>query len=284
MELEALGYIVHIDPHHGGQVRKLTYLGQPILRTSAGSLDPLETSCFPLIPYSNRIKNAKFLFANRPYQLKRNWQCDEHSIHGEGWLASWSVMELSADRCMISYTGGKNWPWSYRVELSIQISKSGVKFEIEVLNSGHEAFPVGAGFHPYFPRFEDTELKFTATEFLKSDDWSTRGFSTLRDDIKFRHSRRFQNVSIDACFSGWDRRALILQPTLGVAIELETSSETNWCTLYIPESDRFFCFEPVSHATGAFNRSDAMADGLHLLRPDKKFKFDMTLRARTSMT
>lgn len=280
MELNANGYLVRIDPEHGGQVRELSFQGKPVFRTAKHSADPLQSSCFSLAPYSNRIKDAQFQFAGEQHRLEINWDGDEHSIHGEGWQTAWSVLEKSTRSCIMSFVGGSNWPWPYYVEQSIRIDHDGVEFRLSLYNDGRESFPVGAGFHPYFPKFDDTKLQFNTLALLESGVWNCKSLVQPPHDLDFQNGHRVSSVDIDACYAGWDRNASVKQPSLGLEIEIATTSSTEWCTLYIPRNEDFFCFEPVSHATGAFNRSSIPADGLHLLRPGEQFTFDMKVSAR----
>lgn len=282
--LEAHGYRVRLDPKHGGQVQELSYLDKPVFRTTQPSADPMQSSCFPLAPYANRIRDARFCYRGDHYKLTQNWEGDVHAIHGEGWLSEWSVRMKSSAACQMSYVGGENWPWAYTANQSVRIGDGGVCFELELSSDSQECFPIGAGFHPYFPRFVDTELQFHADGVLESRDLRTEVFQTLNADLSFERSRDLRALNVDCCFSGWRNTARILQPQMGLEIKISSSGPSEWCNVYIPAGEDFFCFEPVSHATGAFNRASVDANGLCLLRPGGSFRFDMMISAEARQT
>src|SRR5258708_3581235 len=77
-----------ILPQLGGSIASWCLHGQPLLRTaSAASLaaaDPLGMASFPLVPYSNRIANASFMWEGSAVTLRRNFLPEVHAIHGVG--------------------------------------------------------------------------------------------------------------------------------------------------------------------------------------------------------
>lgn len=251
-----------------------------MFRTMTANADPFQSACFPLAPYANRIRDAKFSFQGKHYCLKRNWDGDAHAIHGEGWRSEWFLREASASACQMSFVGGDNWPWPYSATQSVRISTDGVLFELGVSNDSDEPFPIGGGFHPYFPKYADTQLQFKTNGVLASTDLTRNHFETLPTDLLFEKPRSLETLDIDCCFAGWRSPALINQPGLGLEISVSTSAPSEWCTVYIPANEDFFCFEPISHATGAFNQACDAKNGLYQLRPGETFQFDMKISAR----
>ncbi len=70
----------------------------PLLRaTREGADGVLDMACFPLVPYVNRIRGGRFSFRGREVVLKPNMAGDISPLHGQGWLAAWSV-ESSSER------------------------------------------------------------------------------------------------------------------------------------------------------------------------------------------
>jgi len=52
--------------------------GFDVLRPLAGEVDPQATACFPLLPYSNRIRNRRLRFADKIVAAARI--TDEHAV------------------------------------------------------------------------------------------------------------------------------------------------------------------------------------------------------------
>jgi len=50
-------------------------------------------AAFPLVPYSNRIREGRFAFRGRTVALPLNRPPERHAIHGHGWQARWQVIE-----------------------------------------------------------------------------------------------------------------------------------------------------------------------------------------------
>jgi aldose 1-epimerase len=92
LHLESGDWRLALQPELGGTIAALTYQSRDILRpTLAGATNPLETACFPLVPYANRIADGRFLFAGETYALPRNMEGQDHPLHGVGWIRGWDV-------------------------------------------------------------------------------------------------------------------------------------------------------------------------------------------------
>ena len=74
--------------------------------------------CYPLVPFSNRIENARFCAAGRLVQLSAPALGAPHAIHGYGWTAAWAVEaqdESEAELCYRHPAG--EWPWAFSAHL-----------------------------------------------------------------------------------------------------------------------------------------------------------------------
>src|SRR3546814_10468318 len=82
---------------HGG-------IEQPLLRGAEGLPDhALESACFPLVPFSNRIRGGSFTFRDRRILLRPNMTGDPSPLHGQGWLVPWQVEEASSTDAILVY-------------------------------------------------------------------------------------------------------------------------------------------------------------------------------------
>jgi len=80
-----------------------------------GAGDPFEAAAFPLVPYSNRIREGRFPFHGRPVRLPPNRPPNRHSIHGHGWQAAWRPILVRAGEAVLEYRHAPDaWPWAYR--------------------------------------------------------------------------------------------------------------------------------------------------------------------------
>ena len=60
VRLASHGYAVALDPARGGRIVSATYGGLDVLRPepASGAASALDSACFPLVPFSNRIRNG----------------------------------------------------------------------------------------------------------------------------------------------------------------------------------------------------------------------------------
>jgi aldose 1-epimerase len=102
LELSTGASVVRIAPALGGAIVAFTCGGRHVLRPA-----PTEAladgnvrlaSCYPLVPWSNRIRDGRLVFDGREHVLARNFGAHPHAIHGVGWQRAWSVAETSPQR------------------------------------------------------------------------------------------------------------------------------------------------------------------------------------------
>ena len=282
VRIAAHGYEVEIDAARGGRLVSATYEGVDILRSdlTTGPSSALESACFPLVPYSNRIRRGQFTFEGKTHQLAPNWDGDEHVIHGEGWQRAWDVVDQDSSRAVLRLTGGSGWPWPYECLQEITVSKAGIGLSLTLRNTGQTPMPAGLGFHPYFPRTASTRLQFAAKRIWpplgdtaptpKAPD-STNSFATLR---------LVSDCVLDHCFDGWPGTARITQADAGLDLTLKATGDATHCVVYTPANEPYFCFEPVTHCTGAFEADDMREAGLKILQPGETLHLAITIGAR----
>ena len=64
-------------------------------------------------------------------------------------------------------------------------------------------------------------------------------------------------VALDNVFVGWDRTAVITWPEQRAQLRLSARGPLATLVVYTPPGEAFFCAEPVSHITDAFNLAAA---------------------------
>ncbi|TPK85969.1 aldose 1-epimerase [Mesorhizobium sp. B2-4-13] len=220
-----------------------------------GRRDAGAMACFPLVPYSNRIRNGRFEFAGGPIQLPTASD-DPHHEHGHGWRHPWTVVSHGASMIVLRYRhAADSWPWSYEAEQKISLAEGGLCMTIAVRNLSDAPMPVGLGLHPYFP-----STPWTHVQARVSGMWETDA-----EVLPIRHvpppvgadpSIGFDvsEVDFDTVFTGWARRARITWPEHGRQLDIEAEAPLDFLVLYTPPGEPFFCAEPVSNITDAFNR------------------------------
>ena len=86
---------------------------QPTVQPERLGLPILRCCHFPLIPYSNRIRNGRFRFRSVPIRLPENVAGSPHAMHGHGWQATWQLTGRDRTFCALAFRhdAESNWPW-----------------------------------------------------------------------------------------------------------------------------------------------------------------------------
>lgn len=256
---------------------------RPLTRGAKGEIDPRAASSFPLIPYSNRIKNGHFRFRGQAYQLPLNFGDHPHSIHGVGWQMLWRLKNSTAQvvEIDVSYDGSE-WPFAFYAAQVICLDGKDLHHEITLTNTGDAAMPVGLGMHPYFPRHGNAILTADVKAVWLTDETclpTERVACPERWNLS--DGARVDALFCDNQFEPWNGRACISWPDEQMSLDVKASDDLNRLIVYAPEGENFFCVEPVSHMTDAFNRSaDGMpstASGMRVLEPGETWRVWMEL-------
>jgi aldose 1-epimerase len=243
--------------------------------------DPWAMACFPLVPWSSRIHEGRFAFGGRTVTLSPNRPPERHAIHGLGFQTAWSVEHLRPALAVLEHRHAPDaWPWAYRAVQRIALTPAGLELELALKNEGDAAMPAGLGWHPYFPRTPETTLTarvgglwLTDAEILPvacvappPDRDPGRGLAVDR-------------AALDNAFVGWDGQAVVTWPERRVQLRLATRSPLGTLVVYTPPGEAFFCAEPVSHITDAFNLAAAgrTDTGMLSLAPGESVRATLTL-------
>lgn len=259
----------------------------PLLRETpetGTALSVLDHACFPLVPYSSRIRHGRFRFGSREVLLPLNFGAHPHSIHGHGWQCSWMVVTQKAHKVTLHYKHAPDaWPWAYRASQTITLDDNGLSLELSVTNLADSAMPIGLGFHPYFPRARAARLKANVSSFwLMDDDVMPVECVKLPASLDLPNGVALADSVLDNGFEGWDGIARIDWPASGIGLDLSASPLLSRLVVYAPAGQDFFCVEPVSHMTDAFNRAagGAADTGMHVLAPGETLTAWMRLSPR----
>ena len=245
------------DETVGGLLGAATWRGLDILHTRPGN-SVLDAGCFPLVPFSNRIAGSRFSFGGRDVALKPNHPGDPASpvIHGFGWLSEWTVEQLAETRATLGfrYEGGA-WPWPFEARQDISVHGNGFDLELALRNLGEDPMPAGLGFHPYFPRNDRTLFKSLHKGEWETDDAMipTRVEEHLAP-VDWWEGKPVATRNVDTVYTGREGPLLVEWPDREMGVRIEPSPDLAFTTVYVPADEDYFCVEPVSHMTDAFNR------------------------------
>src|SRR5688500_11325426 len=185
---------------------------RPAPQAALAAGDPFETAAFPLVPYSNRIRNGRFRFRGVEVSLPLNRPPERHSIHGHGWQAAWTATEVATSVARLEYRHRADaWPWTYRAGQRVVLTPSTLTVELMLENTSDAAMPVGLGWHPYFPRTAATTLTAVVDAMWATDD-ETLPIAQEPPPVDLARGLCPDAVALDASFVGWRRHAVIAWP------------------------------------------------------------------------
>lgn len=246
----------------GGVIEGFWRHNTPLLRPGKKNGVATDSSCFPLVPFGNRVSGNRFVWQGREYVFEPNVAWDKHYLHGDGWLGAWRCESQSADRLRLSYQH-RDGVYHYLATQEFHLTADALTMTLSVTNEGVEALPFGLGWHPFFPLSPNTRVQAQAKGYwLEREQWLAGEFSKqLPAELNFNRPAPLPRHWLNNGFAGWDGRAYIQQPQAGYEITMETEPPAPCYFMFVsdPAFDKgyafdFFCLEPMSHAPDDHHR------------------------------
>jgi aldose 1-epimerase len=151
--------------------------------------------------------------------------------------------------------------------------------------------PAGLGFHPFFQRrlWGEDDVRVTVI---------TSGRYPVRDIIPSGPARAddvtaalgtggtLGTLSLDDVFAGFQQPAVITWPASGVEASIESSANLGHVVVFSPKAkagmEPWFCVEPVSTVTDAFNLNSRGqgGTGMTIVKPGDWMRATMTIKLR----
>ena len=272
---------VELAPEAGGAVTRYWLERGAVTRewlrpTPAGALragDPYQAAAFPLVPYSNRIRAGRFSFRGRAVVEPLNRPPERHAIHGHGWQARWQPTDVRAAEARLEYRHPAGaWPWAYHATQHFTLVPPSLTVELSLSNQSAAPMPAGVGWHPYFPRTPRATITADVRAIWLTDE------EKLPTELAAPPAAPFGR-GMDNCFVGWRRRAAIDWPELGARLVMRAEPPLDYLVVFTPARRSFFCVEPVSHVTDAFNLAEAGRpdSGMIVLEPGETLRTAVVL-------
>ncbi|MBN1379675.1 MAG: aldose 1-epimerase [Gammaproteobacteria bacterium] len=265
VRLEQGSLQLELAPHAGGSIAAFRFQrGSQIINLMRPSSEQAlqdgnagATSCFPLVPFSNRIENGRFEHNGREIELPLNFAGHPHSLHGQGFQHPWQLIEHTSASAAIVYEhagGDDGWPWVYRAEQRFTLNDETLIASISVQNNSLESMPTGLGFHPFFPKTAAVQLDIGLDQVWLGDEFCIpHTLTEIPEHWRFANHRTLEGIVLDHCFTGWDGEARIFWPEYKLGLNMTHKGLFKHMVIYVPEGQSFFCVEPVSHVNNAIN-------------------------------
>ncbi|MGI9336359.1 MAG: aldose 1-epimerase [Gammaproteobacteria bacterium] len=296
--LTAQHSVLEVLPASGGCIARFavrTAAGEvDILRPAGGGdadgIDPRQTACFPLVPYSGRIRDGRFVCGTREVREPLNFAPERHSIHGHGWQRPWRVEAQDASTLTLAYTHAPDdWPYAYTARQCFRLDPppsadhlGALAITVSLTNESDEPMPAGLGLHPYFARTPGAHLSAQVSGvWLTDDEVMPVEHAGLPASMPLPGGIHVDRTPLDHAFTGFGGVADIEWPERKLKVRLRASPLLGFLVVYTPPGEDFFCVEPVSNCTDAFNLAAAGCNdtGMLMLEPERTVRAEVRLEA-----
>lgn len=272
-----------------------------VLRPTAGGDLGNRSRCasFPLVPWSNRVREGKLLWQGRTYQLRTN-PGDGTARHGAAIEYPWAVVEHTATSATLEFTSrdvyGVNFPWTFTARFEYRLEADRFTWGMSVTNTDHETFPAGLGHHPYFVRdlelpgaasaqgpTHDTTLQINCDQsYALFDSLPLAAAGPVATRADFRSARALSDEVVDDCLTGRTSPTVAVIDYPGtLRITMDADELLTHLIAYAPAGEPFFAVEPVTNVNDAFtlNAQGIKGTGLFLVQPGQTQSTEFSLIA-----
>lgn len=254
-----------VEPAFGGRITAFRYgeadVFAPVPADGPRDLAaPASCGCFPLVPWSNRIRDARLTLGGAIIDLPVTEPSAGHAIHGHGLRLGWQA-ESDGPEARLHYVhqaGAEGWPWAYRAAQTVRVDGDGMTVTLSVTNAGDGAMPAGLGLHPYFPRTTGTRITVpveTAWPPTEDEKFPAAGAQPVPAELD-RHEPGPVPLGLDQGFGEWSGPVRIVWPEHGLALSMTGEGPLDHLIVYTPPHRDYFCIEPVTHAIDAANLAE----------------------------
>ncbi|WP_124382856.1 aldose 1-epimerase [Ralstonia sp. SET104] len=265
----------------GNRIDWLVPMPDACLQNGFDGLAWPKAGCYPLLPFSNRIRGGRFLWRGREICLAPH-PGQAHAMHGIAHARAWQVEQLTQSSIQLSLRysptpGG--WPWAFFAMLTFVLTPEGLQAEMVLHNESDSDMPAGGGFHPYFARTPRTRVQFDADTVWPMDaEEVATGRRPIGPDEDFHDGRLLPEDSFSVYYGDWHQVASVFGDG-GSTLTLRADDPLTHFILHAPGGSPYFCLEPVSHVADALNlAADGWeGTGLRALAPGQALRLTMQL-------
>lgn len=255
---------------------------RPASTEALAARDPLGMASFPLLPYCNRLRDARFVFNEQKIDLSRDENPFDHALHGHAWRRPWRVGMTSSNALELhlnhepSNEPAHHWPYRYEATQRFELGESAnLLVTMSIRNLSDRPMPFGMGHHPYYPRTPATRVRTNVRAMWHATKDLLPTFLGVHACVELLASPEGMAADafdLDNNFAGWSRLATIDWPDERRSVILSADAPFDHMVLYAPAAHReLLCVEPVTNTVDFLNLDAAHEDiGGGILMPGER--------------
>ena len=232
-----------------------------------------------LIPWPNRIRDGRYLFAGTDLQLPLTEPSRHNASHGLVRWSNWAAAAHDPDRVVMELVlhPQPGYPFTLALSVEYRLDAAGLSVATTATNAGDHPCPYGTGAHPYLTvgtgLVDDAVLRVPAETRLTADD---RGIPTGELAVEgtrydFRQPRPVGDLVIDSAYTDLTiNEAVLVGPRRAV---VWWDASYRWVMVFTGDTlepdrrRRGLAIEPMTCAPNAF----VTGDGLRVLEPEESW-------------
>jgi aldose 1-epimerase len=257
IELRTVGARAIFEPNYGGRLHQLFIdidgREEPLLLspddTAVYASEPVAGGCYPMAPWPNRVRDGRFAWRGREYELRNG---REHALHGLVLDQPWSVVARVGRVLEMTRPLGPGWPWEGSCWQRFEIGPSFLAMKMEV-RSARDAFPAGCGWHPWFVRefadADDAHLTVPAGASYELEHQLPTGRKRTPEGRTLLDGATLGDRQLDDCYTALSPPTVTVEwPRLQLTLAITAATPH----VQVFATDDALCVEPQTCAPDAF--------------------------------
>jgi aldose 1-epimerase len=247
-----------------------------------------------LAPWPNRIKDGKYSFNKKNYQLPINEVSKNNSLHGLVANSLWEITFQNQSKVILKYLLDQPaiYPGKLQLQVTYEIIESGIEITVLSENVGGISAPYGVSIHTYLVAGESVKnnelfLQIPADQFLEVDAERLLPIKlqpVTGTNFDFIDSKKISDLFIDHAFkysSDYPRSILLLNAD-GQGAEVIFDEQSKWIQIHTADRDlqadsrMAVAIEPMTCPPDAFNSGI----DLIVLEPGKKHEYKLKIKRK----
>ena len=247
-----------------------------------------------LAPWPNRIKDGKYSFNEKDYQLPINEVSKNNSLHGLVANSLWEITFQNQSKVILQYSLNEPdiYPGKLQLQVTYEIIEQGLEITVLSENVGELSAPYGVSIHTYLVagavvKNNELTLQIPADQFLEVDAERLLPIKmqpVAGTNFDFINSKKISDLFIDHAFkySSDYPRSISLLNAEGKGAEIIFDDQSKWIQIHTADRDlqgdsrMAVAIEPMTCPPDAFNSGI----DLIVLEPGKKHEYKLRVKRK----